>query len=370
MKKTKILYTINYITNGGPSRVLINIINNLDRAKYDITVLTIIDQNDKTIIKELIDSGVKIKEIKIKKSIIGLIKSYNKILNEITKMQANIIHTHGIVTSLIVASKRICAYKITTVHNNIYEDYSHSYGKLKGKVIAYIHLNRLKKFNQIICCSKTSYETIKDKFVNIDYIRNGIDSNYLKDRSIVRKNIRKELNIPDKNIVYVYVGVLSKRKRVVELVELYNNNLTKNENLIMVGDGPFMDDIKKIANDNIKIVGFKSNALDYFSAADIYTSNSSSEGFSISVIEALESGLLLLLSDIPSHRECFEIDDNFYIGEFFNEENFKSKKELLLENYNDNSKREVFEFQRRFLSAKSMTKKYEEYYEKGIGEEK
>lgn len=365
MKKIKILYTINYITNGGPSRVLINTINNLDKDNYEVIVLTLIDQNDQDIINELKAKRIKVIEYKMTKSIKSLFKLYRIIRKKIIDINADIIHTHGIVTSLIVASNKIKSYKITTIHNNIFEDYFYTYGKFKGRLIAIIHLGRLKKFSQIICCSKTSYEIIKNKFKNITFIRNGIDSNYSKKKNEIRKKIRKELNIPNDNIVYIYVGVLTNRKKILELVKMFNDKLDYNESLIIVGDGPLINDIKKIADDKIKIVGFKSNALDYFVSADVYTSNSSSEGFSISLIEALEAGLLLFVSDIPSHRECFEIDSNYYIGEYFNANNFKEKKLLLKDNYSKISKARICEFQNRYLSAKAMTKEYEKYYEKG-----
>lgn len=51
----KILYTINFLTNGGPTRVLQNIIKNLDKNKYDIYVMTLIDENSKDIVQALKD---------------------------------------------------------------------------------------------------------------------------------------------------------------------------------------------------------------------------------------------------------------------------------------------------------------------------
>lgn len=370
MKKIRILYTINYITNGGPSRVLLNIVNNLDKNKYDISILTIIDKNDKKIVSDLKKEGINIIEFKLKKSLKSLFKNYRNIQKKIINISPDIIHTHGIVTTTIVGSSKINAYKITTIHNNIYEDYSYTYGKLKGKIFANIHLHVLKKFDQVVCCSKTSYEIIKHKFKNIDYIRNGIECNYDFKNEVVRKQIRKDLKIPIENIVYIYVGQLNKRKRVIELVNLFNKSLKENENLIIVGTGPFIDDIKKIACDKIKIVGFKNNVYDYFCAADIYTSNSSSEGFSISIIEALSSGLLLLLSDIPSHIECFEIDHNYYLGEFYGTNDFDSKKNLLISKFNRNEKESVYEFQKKYLASVIMTLEYEKYYKEGIGDKK
>lgn len=363
MKKIKILYTINFLNNGGPSKVLLNIIKSLNKDKYDISILTIIDQNDFGVVKSLKNDGINIIEFKMKKRFLDVIKFRKQVIDTIIKLNPDIIHTHGIVTSILISTGKIKKYKITTIHDNIYEDYSYVYGKFKGNIIAYIHLKALKKFNQIICCSRTSYDVIKSKFKNISYIRNGIDTNYNEDRNLIRKKIRHELSLNDNDIVFVYGGVITKLKRVVELVTLFEKNAKKNEVLLVIGDGPLLEDAKLHANKNVKFLGFKKNILDYFSAADVYISYSSSEGFSISVIEALDSGLVLLLSDIPSHKECFEIDNSYYIGEYFNEYNFETKKNSII---NNTEKNKIKEFKSRYLSSMSMTKEYEKYYMKGV----
>ena len=361
MKKIKILYTINFLNNGGPSKVLLNIIKALNKNEYDINVLTIIDQNNSEIIKSLRENGVNVIEVKMKKKISDVLKFKNKIYQIVNNLKPDIIHTHGIVTSILLSSKKIGGYKMTTIHSNVYEDYKYTYGNLKGPIITFLHLLSLKKFDKVVCCSKSTYDVIKDKFVNISYIRNGIDSGYEIDENI-RKKIRNELSISDKDIVFIYAGVITKLKRVVELIEMFNFCHKNNENLVIVGDGPLLNEIKKYANNNVKILGYKNNILDYLSASDIYISNSSSEGLSISVIEALEQGLGLLLSDIPSHKEIFEIDSNYFIGSYFNKNDFSYKKDYVIQNLaNINNTRE---FKQKYLSSKSMTSEYEKIYRK------
>ena len=357
----KILYTINFLTNGGPTRVLQNLLKELDLGKYDIYVLTIIDANDKKIVKELKEKGIKIIEFKFNKSLKEILKNKKKIINKILEVAPDIIHTHGIVTTVLINDKKVKAKKITTVHNSIFEDYKYTYGKIKGMIFAYIHIINLKKFDNVICCSKTSYDAIKKYLNNVSYIRNGIDIQG-KFNENARKDLRRELNIEENAIVYIYGGVINSRKRVVELVELFNNELSNDEYLIIVGDGN-LKNVAELArkNNNIFFTGFKKNIIDYFKAADVYVSYSSSEGFSISVIEALECGLLLLLSDIPSHKECFEIDTNYYLGEYFNESNFINKKNKIYINQILDKKSRM-EFKTKYLSAKTMTCQYEKYY--------
>lgn len=369
-KKIRILYTINYLTNGGPTRVLLNQIYNLNKKEFDIYLLTIIDSNDEIIENELKEYGVKIIKFKMKKNIKDVFLYKTKIVDSIKKTKPDIIHTHGIVTTIILASNKIKSKRVTTIHDNIYEDYKFTYGMIEGMLIAKIHISVLKKFDYIFCCSKASYETIKNKFKNITYIRNGIDVNIpsLKNRNLIRNSIRNNLKIGKSDIVYCYCGVLKNIKRVKELVEFFNSSLGKNEYLLIIGDGPEFYNIKStIKNKNIIMLGFKKNVIDYYVASDIYTSNSFSEGFSISIIEALSCNLLLLLSEIPSHKECFEIDKTQYIGECFNKDNFANKKEIVSSKVD---KSEVQLFYKKNLSANSMMEKYEKFYFKLLNRQK
>ena len=123
-----------------------------------------------------------------------------------------------------------------------------------------------------------------------------------------------------------------------------------------------LDECKNNSNDKVVFVGFKTNIIDYFDAADIYVSNSSAEGFSISLIEALSSGLVCLVSNIPSHKECFEIDNNVYIGEYFNENEFKTKKERIIKRIKSINKDDIKSFQKKYLSSNSMSELYCEKY--------
>jgi len=359
----KILYTINFLNNSGPVKVLLNIIKSLDKKTFDITILTLIDENSKDIVKKLKDNRIKVIELNYKKKLIEILKNMKTILDLVNMINPDIIHTHGIVSTIILKSKKVRAKKITTIHNNMFEDYKYTYGNIKGRIYAYIHIFVLKSFDNVICCSKTSYNILKKYITNTKYIRNGITIERKKELNIIRNKIRTKLNIKDDSIIYIYGGVITSRKRVVELVDLFNKELRKNEYLIIVGNGKLCQKaIKAKKCERIIFTGFKNNIIDYFQSADIYVSYSSSEGFSISVIEALECGLLLLLSDIPSHKECFEIDRNYYIGECFNKSNFTIKKEKISKKLQAVDFNKIREFQRRYLSSDSMARKYEKIY--------
>jgi len=347
-----LLYVINFLNNGGPSNVLKNLAFSLDQKKYQITVLTLVNENDRGIVKEFQKRNIKIVPLDYNKSLKTISKNKNSIIKKINSLHADIIHTHGIVGTILVANKNIKGKKITTVHNALYDDYKYTYGKLKGALLTKLHLKALKRFDKTIFCSESSYSLYKSKIKNSTFIRNEITPKAPMKNA--RTKIRRELNLKNTDIVFVYGGVLNERKGSCELAELFSKHHKPNEYLLLVGDGPAAENIKSLNDNHLILTGFKDNLTDYFAASDVYISNSHAEGLSVSIIEALSLGLPLFLRDIPSHRECIDLGSN-YLGETFTPETFAEKLETLRKNYQS-----VKPFK---VTAKSMAKQYAELYE-------
>lgn len=355
-----IVYVINSVKNNGPVNVLKAMISSLDTSKYKITILTLIDENNNKDVKYFKEKGIDVYELNLKKKKSILLKERKTVHKAIRILQPDIIHVHGIVPTYFVKNLKTRAIKLVTIHNTIREDYQYTYGKVIGLIIAKFNIIMLKKFNHVICCSETSYKSIKSEVSNISFVRNGIVT---KDLPNNKNKIRELLDVPKDATVYVYVGKLSKLKRILQLLEEFRSSHCDNEYLLVLGDGELKRECEKFESSNIRILGFKHQPLDYMLASDVYVSASSSEGFSLSIIEALQCGLHLLLSDIPSHRECFNIDDEYYIGELFEISNFASAKEKLITKMNKNNKENLKEFQEKYLSSSSMMKGYEKFYE-------
>ena len=59
-KVKKVLFLIPNLMDGGAEKVLVNLANNLNKEKYEITILTIIDHG---VNKQFLDKSVKYKSI-------------------------------------------------------------------------------------------------------------------------------------------------------------------------------------------------------------------------------------------------------------------------------------------------------------------
>lgn len=353
----KLAFVINYIVKNGPSSVVINIINNIDRNKFKITLITLFTGNDDKVVNALREQGVSVHECSSLRRIdciLGFDKEFQEI---IVNERFDVIHTHGLIPDILASRIKCPVKKIATLHNNMFEDYLDTYGFIKSRIFVYLHLKALKRLDKCICCSKSVYIVMKKYLKNVTYIRNGIEA-----KKAISLIDRKDIAIPNDARIFLYVGVLNTRKKIKWLIKNFVKYHDSKEYLIVLGKGEKESACKKLADDHVKMLGFQSDPIAYMNISDIYVSASKSEGFSISVLEALSCGLGLLLSDIPSHREVIEMGQDVYLGETFSTSNFKDKLNVLRKKEID--KRKNLKFQSKELSAKVMAKKYMECYKR------
>jgi glycosyltransferase involved in cell wall biosynthesis len=102
-------------------------------------------------------------------------------------------------------------------------------------------------------------------------------------------------------------------------------------------------------------VGYTNDPIAYFIISDIYLSASKSEGFSIAVLEAMDCGLKLMLSNIPSHNEVIN-NSKIPIGVLFDDNSIDDAfEEISKIKTNRNS---IITYKNNLYSAKIMTKQY------------
>ena len=351
----RVAYVINYIVKNGPSSVVLNLINNLDRSEYDISLITLFEGNNAEVVSALRNNGVTVYEcstLSRMKCLLGQSKEFSDIVD---KGHFDILHTHGIIPDVLSSRLHTAAKRITTIHNNMYEDYLDSYGYAKSRIFIALHLAALKKLDVCVCCSRSVYDVMKRRLPNASFIRNGIKP--VQAHSVIT---RAEVDVPEDACVFLYAGVLNSRKNIVWLIDNSVQYHEGDEYLLVLGKGEKEAECKAKADDHVRMLGFQTDPIAYMNISDVYVSASKSEGFSISVLEALSCGLGLFLSDIPSHREVVEMGQDVYLGETFSQDDFEIKLKALRER--KTNKAGIRAFQEKELSAKEMTKRYESSY--------
>jgi hypothetical protein len=150
----------------------------------------------------------------------------------------------------------------------------------------------------------------------VKIIPNAIDLRRFAYNQETRDRIRQELGVSNA-LVIGHVGSFRYAKNHEFLIEVFaqltrlldNDDLNQYSmlhgmriRLLMLGKGPLMDDMKKLADklhilDRCIFAGNKSNASDYYQAMDYFCFPSRYEGLPGSVIEAQAAGLQCLVSD-------------------------------------------------------------------------
>lgn len=352
----RIAYVINYIIKNGPGSVVLNLIDNLDRLEYDIALITLFEGNDSEVVSTLQNNGVAVYECKTLSRMKCLLGQGKEFEDYVKKGHFDILHTHGIIPDILSSRLRTTAKRITTIHNNMYEDYLDTYGYAKSRIFIALHMAALKRLDGCVCCSKSVYDVLKGRLPNASFIRNGIES--AQAHSVVT---REEVDVPEDARVFLYAGVLNSGKNVAWLIDNFVQYHENDEYLLVLGNGEKEAECKAKADDHVRMLGFQTDPIAYMNISDVYVSASKSEGFSISVLEALSCGLGLFLSDIPSHREVVEMGQDVYLGEIFSSGDFEIKLNALRERKTNSA--EIRAFQEKELSAKSMAAGYQKRYE-------
>jgi glycosyltransferase involved in cell wall biosynthesis len=73
--------------------------------------------------------------------------------------------------------------------------------------------------------------------------------------------------------------------------------------MILAGDGPLLNELRKGAPDNVTFPGFVADRPAFFAALDLFIMPSRSEAWGLAALEAMANGVPVIASDIGGLRE-------------------------------------------------------------------
>ena len=196
-----------------------------------------------------------------------------------------------------------------------------------------------KKISKIIPVSYTALDQIKmmsKKIPPVKVIFNGVDYNFFND------NKSKQFNNGTPQLIFI--GGLRRYKKIDELINAMPKLLLKypKANLQIIGDGPEFSKLSKIINEkklheSVELIGRQDRQQISLrlSSADIYVSASRFETFALPSLEAMASGLPVVLSEHPAHRELIERSSAGKIFSYENTSELCMKIEEVFENKED-----------------------------------
>ncbi|MFK4391701.1 glycosyl transferase [Bacillus sp. AFS026049] len=312
----KILFVVPYLGGGGAERVLVDLINLINKDyhfKYSITLFTIgsgvlDDQVDGTIKHiKLINTDLSNKKFfpKIKiKLITGVLKlispqSMRRFLNIILKetFDIEIAFLEGFPIKFVSQSSR---QKIGWIHTDLSKfNYCKSYFRNKEEEI-----NTYSEIDKTIFVSDLSREGYKEYFNNINNEKNlHVIRNALNIDRVIELS-REGIDLDFKYICSV--GRLSYEKGYDRLIKIYyelrNEKKITDIKLVLIGSGKLEIELKELAKsmnleDHVIFIPFNTNPYKYIKKSEFFVSSSRVEGYPTVVLEALILDTPVLATD-------------------------------------------------------------------------
>lgn len=140
-------------------------------------------------------------------------------------------------------------------------------------------------------------------------VYNGIDAAAQPEKDL--RFIRKELGAEENTVLIGTVCSLIKRKRVKDLLDAFASVLktaTQPIKCVIVGEGPEGETLQRYAeklniSEHTIFTGFKSDAVSYINAFDIFILTSRKEGLPRVILEAMLMGKPVVASDVTGPAE-------------------------------------------------------------------
>jgi glycosyltransferase involved in cell wall biosynthesis len=148
----------------------------------------------------------------------------------------------------------------------------------------------------------------------------GVDINRFQPSKVHRSLIRKQLNIKDNCLIFLFVGRLKREKGVFELVEAFKNICKNHDNVILLIVGPDEEGLKQelleyleLCKEFIRFVDFTKTPEQYMAASDVFVLPSYREGFGSVIIEAASCGVPSIGSNIYGLSDAIKMEETGFL---------------------------------------------------------
>lgn len=309
----KVVYICSSLKRTGPINVLFNLVTNFVSGKVYPVIVTLSPEEEDSRYSEFANLGIEIVCLNFSHGNLSIFR-YKKLYETLKALQPDVCHPFGFRADMLCSKRYLLKrfHFVSSIYNYPYDDYPMLYGKWKGNLMAYLHIKALSKYTKVITCSDFIVRKLKEHGLNNVYkVYTGVDENFYSPLKGREYNVRrKDLQISEDAIVFIFIGYLIKRKDPITLVKAFREfslHHNKAVHLLMMGDGELMQECKSIYNgESITYLGNCPDTRPYLNISDFYVSPSLSEGFPTAVLEALSMGLGCILSNIPPHLEMLE----------------------------------------------------------------
>lgn len=305
----KVLFLIHDMGQGGAEKVLVNLVNNMDNSKFDVTVMTLFDSGEN---RQFLGTNVKYATW-CKKMFPGnshLMKMFspeqlhNLIIKE--RYDIEVAYLEGPCARVISGCSDPAVKKLVWIHieQHTKERAAASFRSAAEAKECY------RRFDRIICVS----QTVKQDFLQALKIPVSHEVLYNTNESdnIIRLSqeaVEFEMMSSDE-IKLVGVGKLLKSKgfdRVVKIVKRLKEQGYP-IHFYVLGEGPERSSLQEYIKqnhleNNVTLLGYQLNPYKYVARCDLFVCASFAEGFSTAATESLIVGTPVCTVNVSGMKE-------------------------------------------------------------------
>jgi glycosyltransferase involved in cell wall biosynthesis len=364
--KKKVLFFLSSLSGGGAERTVVNIINNLDREKFELLLVLGSKKNNDYI--DFVDKNITIKYLnhsRVRYCLYDLIKVIKE--EQPSLLFTTLIHNNIIVSLARVLSLRKIPVIVREANNRIQS------GKVSriNKLSTFLTYNYLAK--KVIALSNGVKEDLVNNFkVNkdkIEVIYNPIEVGKIKQLSNEKID---DLKFNNDEMTIIAVGRLVEQKDYPTLLKAFSI-VTKSvkSRLVILGKGPLENELKQLTkklniSNKVIFLGFKENPYKYMKKADIFVLSSKWEGFGHVIVEAMVCGTSVISTDCKSGPGEIIGDDKYGILTPVGDHDALAENiiNLLMDDEKRNKLCEKGLKRAEEFDAKTIVKRYETVFEK------
>ncbi|MBU3191229.1 glycosyltransferase [Clostridium bowmanii] len=309
--KKKVLFVMPNLAGGGAEKVLVNILNNIDYEKFDISLFVF--QKNGVYIKE-VNKRVKLNFLTEKfhsnnaNTIIGkLLKYAPKLIYKLYikgTYDVEVAFMEGGATNLIANSTNVRSKKIAWVHADLHKfHWTEDLYRTNEEGKCY------DKFDNLVFVSKDAKDAFSELFKNNE-VNKHIIFNPIVTEEILKKS--EEFKVEYNEFTVVSVGRLSVEKGYDSLIKAHSTLVKQYPHkLVILGEGNERSNLEKLidklgVSKSVELRGFMNNPYPYVKQADLFVCSSRSEGYPLVVAEALVLGKAVIATDVTGPREILQ----------------------------------------------------------------
>lgn len=305
----KVLFLIHDLSHGGAEKVLVNLVNNMDASKFDITVMALFDVGvNRQFLKSNIHYLACFKHVIPGNS--HVMKLFSpKVLHRMFIKQhydIEVAYLEGPCARIISGCSDPTTKLVTWVHIEQHgaRAAAASFRSVREAKQCY------SKFNRIISVSQTVQAVFKDA-LNVPVIHevlyNTNETEQIRSQSL---ETAEDVLFSEDEMKLVGVGKLLPNKGFDRL--LYVSHLLLEEeypvHIYLLGVGPEKEKLEAYAKkhgmeSNVTFLGYQTNPYKYVAKCNLFVCSSFSEGFSTAATEALIVGTPVCTVEVAGMKE-------------------------------------------------------------------